>query len=53
MYDLFLLKMRSGGDQLERLLKCGLIMHTILEEDLNIKAKQHSVFILQQYAISL
>jgi len=28
-------------------------MHTILEEDLNIKAKQHNVFILQQYATSL
>jgi hypothetical protein len=39
MYDLFFLKMKSGGDQLERLLKCASIMHTILEEDLNIKTK--------------
>jgi hypothetical protein len=45
--------MKSGGDQLERFFKCALIVHTILEEDLNIKAKQHDVFILQQYATSL
>jgi hypothetical protein len=45
--------MRSGGDYLERLLKCALIMHTNLEKDLNIKVKQHNVFILQQYATSL
>jgi hypothetical protein len=53
MYDLFLLETRSGGDQLERFLECVLIVHTILAEDLNIKAQQHNVFILQQYATSL
>jgi hypothetical protein len=47
MYNIFLLEMKSGGDQLERILKCALIVQTILEEDYNIKAKQHNVFILQ------
>lgn len=47
MYNLFFLEMKSGGDQLERFLKCVLIVQTILEEDYNIKAKQHNVFIFQ------
>jgi hypothetical protein len=52
MYDIFFLKMKSGGDQLERLFKCVLIIHTILEKNLNIKAKQHTLVEINQNVTS-